>query len=72
MFTATAALAIAQGALVLSGSVGLVHPEAGLNSFPIITVGCVLGALIGALIASRQPRNPIGRASCRERVSIDV
>jgi signal transduction histidine kinase len=60
MFTATAALAIAQGALVLSGSVGLVHPEAGLNSFPIITVGCVLGALIGALIASRQPRNPIG------------
>ena len=60
MFTATAALATAQGVLVLSGPVGLVHPEAGLNSFPIITVGCVLGALIGALIAARQPRNPIG------------
>ena len=60
MFTATAALATAQGVLVLSGSVGLVDTEAGLNSFPIITVGCVLGALIGALIATRQPRNPIG------------
>ena len=33
-----------------------------LNSFPIITLGCVLGALIGALIATRQPRNPIGLA----------
>src|SRR5215203_6858813 len=60
MFTATAVLATAHGALVVSGSVGLVDPAAGLNSFPIITVGCVLGALIGALIASRQPRNPIG------------
>jgi signal transduction histidine kinase len=60
MFTATAVLATAHGALVVSGPVGLVDPEAGLNSFPIITLGCVLGALIGALIASRQPRNPIG------------
>ena len=60
MFATTAALASAHGLLVVSGSVGLVDPEAGLNSFPIITVGCVLGALIGALVATRQPRNPIG------------
>jgi signal transduction histidine kinase len=60
MFTATAVLATAHGVLVVSGPVGLVDPEAGLNSFPIITLGCVLGALIGALIATRQPRNPIG------------
>ena len=60
MFTATAVLATAHGVLVVSGPVGLVDPEAGLNSFPIITLGCVLGALIGALIAARQPRNPIG------------
>ena len=60
MFAATAALGIAHGVLVLSGSVGLVDPEAGLNSFPIITAGCVLGALIGALVATRHPRNPIG------------
>ena len=60
MFTATAVLATAHGVLVVSGSVGLVDPEAGLNSFPIITLGCVLGALIGALVATRQPRNPIG------------
>jgi signal transduction histidine kinase len=60
MFTATAALATAQGVLVVTGSVGLVDPEAGLNSFPIITLGCVLGSLIGTLVATRQPRNPIG------------
>src|SRR5215217_9365882 len=60
MFIATAALAAAHGVLVVTGSVELVDPEAGLNSFPIITVGCVLGALIGALVATRQPRNPIG------------
>jgi hypothetical protein len=60
MFTATAVLAAAHGVLVVSGPVGLIDPEAGLNSFPIITLGCVLGALIGALIAARQPRNPIG------------
>ena len=60
MFAATAVLATAHGVLTVSGPVGLVDPEAGLNSFPIITLGCVLGALIGALIAARQPRNPIG------------
>jgi signal transduction histidine kinase len=60
MFAATAALATAHGVLVVTGSVGLVDPEAGLNSFPIITLGCVLGALIGALVATRQPHNPIG------------
>jgi signal transduction histidine kinase len=60
MFTATAALATAHGVLVVTGSVELADPEAGLNSFPIITVGCVLGALIGALVATRQPRNPVG------------
>jgi signal transduction histidine kinase len=60
MFTATAVLATAHGVLVVLGPIGLVDPQAGLNSFPIITAGCVLGALIGALIAARQPRNPIG------------
>ena len=60
MFAATAVLATAHGVLVVTGSVGLVDPEAGLNSFPIITLGSVLGALIGALVATRQPRNPIG------------
>ena len=60
MFAATAALALAHGVLVLSGSAGLIHAEAGLNAFPIITIGSVLGALIGALVATRLPRNPIG------------
>ena len=60
MFAATGGLAAAHGVLVMSGSVGLVDPQAGLNSFPIITLGCVLGALVGALVAVRQPRNPIG------------
>ena len=60
MFAATAVLATAHGVLVVSGSTRLIHPEAGLNSFPIITLGCVLGALVGAIVATRQPRNPIG------------
>jgi signal transduction histidine kinase len=60
MFITTAALATVHGVLVVSGSVGLVDAEAGLNSFPLITLGCLLGALIGALVATRQPRNPIG------------
>jgi GAF domain-containing protein len=60
MFAATASLAVLQGVLVLSGPAGLVDAETGLNAFPVITAGCVLGALVGALVASRQPRNPIG------------
>jgi GAF domain-containing protein len=60
MFAATATLALAQGFLVVSGSSGLVDKQGGLNSFPIITAGCVLGALVGALVAARLPRNPIG------------
>lgn len=60
LFTATAALAAAQGVLILTGSFELVDAEEGLNSFPLITLGCVLGALVGAVVAARQPRNPIG------------
>jgi GAF domain-containing protein len=60
MFAATSALALTQGVLVLSGSSGLVDLQGALNSFPIITTGSVLGALVGALVAARLPRNPIG------------
>lgn len=60
MFAATAALAVVHGLLVLSGSSGLIHADAGLNAFPLITIGSVLGAFVGALIATRLPRNPIG------------
>ncbi|MFI6830006.1 hypothetical protein ACIBG5_23125 [Kribbella sp. NPDC050241] len=60
MFATTAALGVAHGVLVLSGSSGLIHADAGLNAFPMITIGCVLGAFVGALIATRLPRNPIG------------
>ena len=41
MFAATAVLATAHGVLVVSGSIGLVDPEAGLNSFPIITLSLI-------------------------------
>ena len=63
MFILTVALATVHGVSVVSGSVGLVDPEAGLNLFPIITLGCVLGALIGALVATRA-RTSIERWSC--------
>ncbi len=59
-FLLTAGLGVVHGVLVLSGSAPLVHPVNGLNSFPIITIGAVLGSLVGALVATRHPRNPIG------------
>ncbi len=60
LFTVTAGAVLAQGALVLTGSASLVDPVTGPNSFPIISAGAVLGSLIGALVATRHPRNPIG------------
>jgi len=45
---------------VLGGSEPLTSPTSGLSPFPIITAGSFLGALVGALVASRHPRNPIG------------
>jgi hypothetical protein len=59
-FAATAVLGVVHGVLVLTGTAGLVGPDTGLNSFPIITAGCVLGALVGAMVATRHPRNPVG------------
>lgn len=59
-FAATATFGVVHGVLVLTGTAGLFSPATGLNSFPIITGGCVLGALVGATVATRQPRNPIG------------
>jgi len=45
---------------VLGGSEHLTSRTSGLSPFPIITVGSFLGAVVGALVASRHPRNPIG------------
>ena len=60
LFALTLASAVVQAVLFLSGSAALVSAEFGLNSFPMITGGAVLGALVGALVATRHPRNPIG------------
>ena len=59
-FAATAACAVVHGALVLSGSAGMVTAEEGLSAFPIITLGCVLGALVGAMVAVLTPADLIG------------
>jgi signal transduction histidine kinase len=45
---------------VLGGSEHLTSRTSGLSPFPIITVGSFLGAVVGALVATRHPRNPIG------------
>ena len=60
LFAVTATLGLTQAVLFVSGSEPLASREHGLSSFPLITAGAVLGGLVGALVATRHPRNPIG------------
>ena len=64
LFSATLVLLAVQTAIVLASQTPLRSDDQGLNAFPIITVGTALGALIGALIASRDPGNRVGWLFC--------
>jgi signal transduction histidine kinase len=64
LFAATLALLAAQTYFVVSSHTSLASSELGLNSFPIITVGTGLGALVGAIVASRHPGNRVGWLFC--------
>jgi signal transduction histidine kinase len=55
----TGVACVLHAVFVLGGSEHLTS-RTGLSPFPIITVGSFLGAVVGALVASRHPRNPIG------------
>jgi hypothetical protein len=64
LFAATIALLGVQTYFVLASHTPLKSDELGLNSFPIITLGTALGALLGALVASRHPGNRVGWLFC--------
>jgi signal transduction histidine kinase len=61
LFAATCACAVAQGLLVLTTDVPLWSYQVMVDEgFPLVTIGSVLGAAVGALIIGRYPRNPVG------------
>jgi hypothetical protein len=64
LFAATLVLLAAQTYFVIASHTPLRSDDLGLNSFPIITVGAALGALIGAVLVSRHPGNRVGWLFC--------
>jgi signal transduction histidine kinase len=64
LFAITLALLAGQTYFVLASHTPLQSDTLGLNSFPIITLGTALGAIVGAIVASRQPGNRVGWLFC--------
>lgn len=61
LFGATCACAVVQGVLLLSADIPLWSYQILVDEgFPLVPIGSVLGAAVGALIISRYPRNLIG------------
>ena len=64
LFVVTLVLLAAQTYFVVASHTPLQSRELGLNSFPIITLGTGLGALVGAIVVSRHPGNRVGWLFC--------
>jgi hypothetical protein len=64
ILAATLVLLAAQSYLVIASHTPLRSDNTDLNTFPIITLGTGLGALVGALVASRHPGNRVGWLFC--------
>jgi len=61
LFGATCACAVVQAVLLLSADIPLWSYEIVVDEgFPLVPIGSVLGAAVGAIIISRYPRNLIG------------
>src|SRR6478609_3002316 len=61
MFGVTGVLAVGQGVLLLTSGEPFLSYDVFIDQgFPLLTIGALLGAAVGALIISRYPRNVIG------------
>ena len=61
MFGVTGVLAVGQGVLLLTSGEPFLSYDVFIDQgFPLMTIGALLGAAVGALIISRYPRNVIG------------
>jgi uncharacterized membrane protein YfcA len=61
MFGATCVCAVLQGIVLLGSGVPFWSYDVLVDQgFPLLAVGSVLGAAVGALIISRYPRNVVG------------
>jgi len=65
LFAATGALIVVQGVLIALSPYQLLSYEVFVDgTFPLVPIGALLGAAIGALIISRDPRNRVGWLFC--------
>ena len=65
MFAATCVLVVAQGIMLAASDYPMLSTEVLVSaSFPLVPIGALIGAAVGALIVSRYPRNAVGWLFC--------
>ena len=65
MFAATCVLVVAQGIMLAASDYSMLSTEVLVSaSFPLVPIGALIGAAVGALIVSRYPRNAVGWLFC--------
>ena len=65
LFAATGVLVVVQGVLIALSPYDLLSYEVFVDgTFPLVPIGALLGAAVGALIISRDPRNRVGWLFC--------
>ena len=65
MFAATCVLVVAQGIMLAASDYPMLSTEVLVSAaFPLVPIGALIGAAVGALIVSRYPRNAVGWLFC--------
>src|SRR6478752_7033524 len=65
MFAATCVFVAAQGIMLAASDYSMLSTEVLVSaSFPLVPIGALIGAAVGALIVSRYPRNAVGWLFC--------
>jgi hypothetical protein len=72
LFASTLVLLGAQTYFMLANGVPLTNGSQQLSSFPIITLGTALGAVVGAVVVSRHPGNRVGWLFCAGELGTGV